>query len=234
MSDLQGLRRVALGALALAVLVGIVSIGMGLAAVGDFEALAFGHVETILRAGPQGAVLWRWSNFLDVFYSYLLLAPIALYGHRLLRDRKPWLADLGLLAAVAYIVIGAASAAALAIAGSGLIEAYSTASSTAERDAITDSFTLLRDIFYYGIWQTLDPITAGSWLIAYGWLMRGDQPRLGRLIVMIGAGLWAGALGTMLDVHSLPGLALIFGGALALWLVWVVIAGRQQPSNIKP
>ncbi|CAN5570552.1 hypothetical protein BH23CHL7_BH23CHL7_10290 [soil metagenome] len=233
MSDLAGLRRVALGALILAAFVGAVSIALGWLAVGDLEALAFGHVDTILRAGPQGALLWRWSMFLDIFYSYLLLVPIALYGHRLLRDRKPWLADLGLFAAVAYIALGAASASALAIAGSGMIEAYSTAAE-AERLAIIASFTLLRDVFYYGIWQTLDPITAGSWMIAYGWLLLADRPRLGRLLVTVGAGCWTLALMTVLEVHSLAALALIIGGAIGLGLLWILIAGRRQPKGRRP
>ncbi|HWH24193.1 MAG TPA: hypothetical protein VNW68_04765, partial [Candidatus Limnocylindria bacterium] len=212
MSDLHVLRRVALGGIILALIVGAVSVALGIAAVGDIEALTFGHVDTILRAGPEAAVLWRWSMLLDMFYSYLLLAPLALYGHRLLRERKPWLADLGLAGALAYISIGAASAASLAIAGSALIESYATASPE-QQTSIVASFMLLRDIFYFAIWQTLDPITAGTWVFATGWLLLADRRWLGRLLVVLGSALWTLAAMTMLGVHSLAVLALIFGVA---------------------
>ena len=36
---------------------------------------------------------------------------------------------------------------------------------------------------------------------------------------------------TMLGVHSLAVLALIFGVALVLWLAWIVIDGRRRPRQ---
>jgi hypothetical protein len=228
-SDLQALRRLAIIGVVLAIVLAFVSTALGLAAVGDLEAFAFGHVETILRGGPQAAPLWRWAMLLDVFYSYLLLVPLALYVHRLLRDRKPWLADLGLVGALAYMLLGAASAAGLAIAGSSLIAAYATAP-PAEQVAIQTSFQLLRDIFYFGVWQMLDAITAGTWVLSSGWLLLVDRPRLGSFLVLLGGGLWILALMTMVGVHSLAVLAAIFGGVLAVWLIWILIDQKRRTS----
>jgi len=230
MSDLQTLRRVALAGVLLAVVLGGASTALIFASVGDFEAFTFGHVDTILRAGPQAAPLWRWAMLTDMLFSYLLLAPLALYGHRLLRERKPWLADLGLFGALAYITLGAASAASLAIAGSSLIESYGAASPE-QQVAIVTSFTLLRDVFYYAIWQTVDAITLGTWLFASGWLLLSDRPRLGRLLVVLGGGTWSGGLMTMVGVHSLAVVALIFGAALGLWLLWLVVYARRGPGQ---
>lgn len=60
-------------------------------------------------------------------------------------------------------------------------------------------------------------------------LLRADRPLLGRLLVVLGAGAWAAAVMTMLDVHS-P--AVIGAGLLvllAIWLVRVVMARRRRP-----
>jgi len=222
--DLEELRRVALAGVVLALILGAVSTALGVAAVG-LEAFAFGHVDTILGAGAQAAPLWRWAMLLDIFYSYLLLIPLALYGHRRLRNRKPWLADLGLVGALAYMLLGAASAGALAIAGSALMVDYETA--TAEgRVAIETSFRLLRDVFAFGIWQLVDAITAGTWVASSGLLLMSDRPKLGRLLLVVAAALWLLALMTMLGLHSLGVLAGIGGVVVVLYVAWTVLAKR--------
>lgn len=193
-----------------------------------FEATTFGHPDAILGRGPEAALLFRWAFLGDMFYSYLLLVPLAVFLHRRLRERRPWLADLGLAAALAYIFLGGAGAAILATAGSSLIEAFSAAT-PAEQPAIATSYELVRDIVYFALWQTLDAITLGTWVFSVGWLLLADRPLLGRLLIVLGAGAWVAAVMTMLDVHSL---AVIGAGLLlllAIWLAWVVIARRPRP-----
>ena len=234
MADLQTLRRLAIIGVVLSVIFGIAVVVLSIAAVGNLEAMVFGDVETVLRAGPQAAPLWRAAMLADMLNSYLFLLPLALYGHRLLRDRKPWLADLGLAGALAYIFIGAASAAALAMAGSSLIASYAEAG-PAEQAAITTSFAMLRDIFYFGIWQLLDGITAGTWVFTSGLLLLPDRPRLGRLLVVLGIGFWLAAAMTMLDVHSTAVLVAIFTGVVVVWLLWVLLSrGRQPGQTVQP
>jgi hypothetical protein len=218
--DLASLRRLAIACTGLALPTAAISIGAGLLAVdGNLEALTFGNPDVILPAGVDAAPLWRLSMLTDVFYSYLLLAPLALYLHRRLRERGPWLADLGLAGAMAYIFLGAAGAASLGIAGSSLIESYANADEAA-RAAITASFVLLRDIFYFGVWQTIDPIAAGTWVFSVGWLLRGERPSIGRVLIVLAGGLWAGSVATMLGIHSLAALGVIVAGAVAVWLLW--------------
>lgn len=229
MTDVDQLRRMARIGVALAIGVGVVSTGLILSAFNwNFEAVTFGDPATILAGGSQAAPLWRWGMLGDMFYSYLLLLPLALFIHRRLRDRRPWLADLGLSGALAYIFLGGASAAILAIAGSSLIEAYAAATAgSADQVAILTSFKLLRDIFYFGVWQTLDAITAGTWMFSTGWLLLGNRPVLGRLLVALGVGVWVGGAMTMLAVHSLAALAVIFGVVLVGWVGWVALAGTR-------
>jgi hypothetical protein len=229
MNDIGVLRRLAIAGVLLAVILVPVSVVLGMAATdGDFDALVFGDPTTVLGAGAKAAPLWRWAMLLDMLDSYLLLVPLALFVHRRMRDRRPWLADLGLIGALAYIFLGGASAAILGIAGSSLIENYAAAP-LAEQPAIATSFRLLRDIFYFGIWQTLDGITAGTWILTTGGLLLSDRPLLGRILVMLGAAAWLAALMTALDVHSLAVWAAIFAGALFVAVGWFALA-RTLPG----
>jgi hypothetical protein len=78
MTDLDALRRLAIIGAALAVILGVVGVVVALAAFdGDRDAFAF-RPETILGRGPDTALLWRWAMLSDMFYSYLLLVPLAL------------------------------------------------------------------------------------------------------------------------------------------------------------
>jgi len=95
--------------------------------------------------------------------------------------------------------------------------------------AIAASFGLLRDALYFGVWQTLDAITAGTWIFSVGWLLLVDRPVLGRLLVVVGISLWALALMTMLDIHSLAVVGASLVAVLVVWLGWVVIdRGRRE------
>ena len=218
MTDLNALRRLALIGVLLAIVIGVPSTLAALAASGgDFEA----------------ALLFRWAFLGDMFYSYLLLVPLALFLHRRLRERRPWLADLGLAGAFAYIFLGGAGAAILATAGSSLVEAYAAAA-PADRPAIATSYELVRDIVYFALWQTLDGFTAGTWMFSVGWLLLADRPRVGRLLVPLGVAGWAFAVITMLDVHSLAVLGAVLLLALAAWLAWVLIDRRRGQRVARP
>jgi hypothetical protein len=230
--DLDSLRRLAIACVVAAVLLAVVSTAFALVVTGgSLEAFLVGDPATVLGAGASAAPLWRWAMLLDMFYSYLLLVPLALFVHRRLRARRPWLADLGLFGAAAYIVAGGASAAILGIAGSSLIESYATASA-ADQVGIAASFALLRDSLFFGVWQTFDALTAGTWVLSTGVLLLADRSLLGRLLVLLGVGIWLFACATMLGIHSLPVLAAIIGGVLLAWIGWTALARR--PRDIRP
>ena len=187
---------------------------------------------SIVDGGAGAAALFHWGAIGDMLYSYLLLVPLALYLHALLRPRKPWLADLGLVGALAYIVVGGAGAAILASAGASLIDAYATAPPP-DRFAISTSFHVLTNLVFFGLWQTLDPIGLGAWLLSVGWLIRPDRRALGMLLVVFGAGLLAASVRTMLGLY---GLNVLVGGSLVLvlaWALWVALdrAGQRDRST---
>jgi hypothetical protein len=228
--DLDALRRLAMVGVLLAIAIGIVStLAVLVAFGGDPEAAIFGEPAAILGRGRDAALLFRWAFLGDLLFSYLLLVPLALFLHRRLRERRPWLSDIGLVGALAYIFLGGAGAAILATAGSSLIEAYADAA-PADRLAIATSYELVRDLVVFALFQTLDAITLGTWVLSVGWLLLTERPLVGRLLVVLGVGLWAAALMTMLDVHSLAVIGAGLLVALAAWLVWVVIDRRRRPQ----
>jgi hypothetical protein len=224
-SDLDWLRRLAIYSIALAIVLSVPSSLAFFAAFGgDVEATIFGEPAAILGRGASAAVLLRWGAILDMFYSYLLIVPLALFLHRRLRPIKPWLADLGTIGAMAYIFVGAAGAAILATVGSSLVEAYGAAA-PADQPAIATAFDMLRNIVYFGLWQMLDPITAGIWISSVGWLLLSERRLVGRFLVVLGVGLMGLSGTTMLGIHSLT---VLLGGVAVILLVWLawVVAGR--------
>jgi hypothetical protein len=232
-SDLDALRRFARYSVVLAVVISVPATLAFVAAFGwDVEASIFGDPAAILDRGTDAAVLLRWGAIGDLFYSYLLLAPLALFLHRRLRPNGPWLADIGTLGAFAYIFVGGAAAATLAIVGSSLVEAHATAL-PADRAAIATSFDVVRNLVFFAIWQLLDAITAGTWILSVGWLLLGERRVVGRLLVVLGTGFLAMSVLTMLGIHSLAVLVAALVVVLVAWAGWVVLdrsRGRLRAS----
>lgn len=228
-NDLDTLRRVALYSSLLALAIAFAANTVYFSAFGwDIEAGFYGDPAAILGRGAGAASLLRWGVIGDVFYGYLLWVPLALFLHRRLRPTKPWLADLGTIGALAYIFVGAAGAAMLATAGSSLVEAYATALPQ-DRAAIATSFDVLRNVVFFGLWQTLDPITAGTWVASVGWLLLDVRRVLGRLLIMVAIGLFGLSLMTMLGIHSLAALAVDALVVVLAWAGWVIV-DRGRPS----
>ena len=222
------LRRVAAGAAALAIVIGVTSSIQFLAAYRfDFQALLV-DPGSIVGGGPSTAALFHWGAIGDMLYSYLLLAPVALYLHDRLRPRLPWLADLGAVGAFGYIFIGAAGAGMLAAAGPPLIDAYAAAAGP-DRLAIASTFNLLTTAVFLGLWQTVEVIPLGLWIVSVGWVIRREHRALGRFLVVAGVGLFAASLRTVLGVYSLSVLVTGVAFVILVWGGWMV-TGRMGKS----
>jgi len=199
--DLSSLRRLALYSSLLAIAIAVIANLAYFSAFGwDLKAGFYGDHAAILGRGATAASLLRWGVIGDLFYGYLLWIPMALFLHRRLRPLKPWLADLGTVAAFAYIFVGAAGAAMMATAGSSLVEQYANALPL-DRAAIATSFDVLRNVVFFGLWQTLDPITAGTWVASVGLLLKTERRWLSSLLIVIAVGLFSLSLMTMLEIR---------------------------------
>ena len=227
------LRRLAIAGVGLALVVAVPASVALVAAFGwDVEALLStgSDLRAIVAGGHSAAVLLHWGALGDMLYSYVLLVPLALYLHSRFRERGPWLADLGTVAAFAYIFVGGAGAAILAFGGPSLIDAYASALAP-ERVPILASFSELRDIVVFGLWQTLDPITLGVWILSVGWLIRPERRATGVLLVVLGLGTASVSALTALGTPGLAKVALGWGLPVLGWALWFIAAratGRER------
>ena len=230
--DLGALRRLTVASVLLAVVIAVPSTYAFVAAFGfDVEAAIFGDPAAILGRGPEAAALLHWGALGDMLYSYLLLVPLALYLHRKLRPRKPWLADLGTAGAFAYIFVGASSAAILATVGPSLIEAYAAAAPV-DRQPIAISYGVMRDVVFFALWQTLDAITAGTWVLSVGWLILPENRARGLLLMAFGVAGLALGLQTVLGLHRLSYLAAGVAVPLAIWAGWLILDRLSQRERL--
>jgi hypothetical protein len=161
-------------------------------ATGGVSAAGTPDTHAMVATGVSGAGLVRWASFLDLF-GYLLLAPLALYLHR--RFRQDPLIDLYTVAALAYILFGALGAIILATAAPQLIRDYATANA-AQRESIATTLSTLNQVVSVGLWQILEGIPAGVWLIGIGTSVYHAKHRLlsfvpfalGGLLLLIAVG----------------------------------------------
>jgi hypothetical protein len=148
----------------------------------NFSIPAVSDPMSVLTTGSRGADLWRLGSFLDMF-GYLSAVPLVLYLATRFRG-EPGI-DFFTLAGILYLVMGALAAIIFALAAAPLIREYATNPSA--KDAIATTFVALYRITTPGIWQTLNGILAGTWLLGIGRLawMRGSR---GLAPVLIGFG----------------------------------------------
>jgi hypothetical protein len=232
LGDLDRLRRVAVAGVVLAVIVSIPANVAFFAAFGwNIEAAVFGTPGAILPGGASSAALLRWGAFGDALYSYLLLVPLALFLHRRLRPNGAWLADLGAVAGLAYIFVGGAGAVILAIAGSSLVDAYAKAPLT-EQPAIALLFDVLRRIVFLALWQLIDAITLGTWILSTGLLLLHERFATSRLLVVLGLGLLSASVMTLTGTSSLAVLVAGLIVALLAWAGWVFFDRGRAPREI--
>jgi hypothetical protein len=230
-TDELGLRRLAIVGVLLAGVVAVPASIAFIAAFGwDLEAAISGNPSGIIDGGPTTAALLRWGAIGDMFFSYLLLVPLALYLNARLRPRRPWLADLGALGAFAYIFVGAAGAAILASSGPPLIEAYATARPS-EHVEILNSFETLRNIVFLGLWQTLDVVTLGVWILSVGWLIRPHRRILGALLVALGLGTMTVSVLTPLGLPGLIKVGIALGLPGLAWAGWLIVDRAIQQNR---
>ncbi len=118
----------------------------------------------LLGGGASGASLLQWASVVDLF-GYLLVAPLVMYLHHRFRDNPRMV--LYTAAGFAYILVGALGAVIFLAAGPMFLRDYVSAGGT-QQTAITTTFTALYQIVVKGLWQTLESIAGGVWLLGSG------------------------------------------------------------------
>ena len=175
---------------------------------------------TMIAIGPRGADLLRWGMVLDGLGSYLLLAPLALYFWGWLKPERPNLANLYTLCGLAYMLVGAIGAFALAAALPLLVAAYGPASA-AQRETLQIVFNTFFTVVYLGLWNPLEVILLGIWLLGLGpWIARA-RPALGRFTQLVGLAALLDAVGRIFGLDSVFNIGVsALLARLPFWLLW--------------
>src|SRR5258708_32405665 len=174
-----------------------VACGVVVAAAVNFNLSLAAFSGTMITIGPGGAELLRWGMVLDGLGSYLLLGPLALYLWEGFKPERPALANLYSLCGLAYILVGAMGAFALAAALPPLIVAYGPASA-AQRETLQVVFDTTFNVVYRGLWNPLEVVLLGVWLLGVGPWIASTRPALGRFTQLEGLAALLAAAGPVL------------------------------------
>lgn len=157
---------------------------------------------------PDRLGVFRWAALTDMLGYYLATVPVALYLRQRLAGRQPYLADVAATGAVIYATIGATAAMVLA-AGVPL----------GPGEAVLE---LWEQVVMAGMWQTLQGVPFGAFMLAVAQLLRGRRPGLAAASAIIGVAAWVTVVGRMAEIDWLAAPAIVAWVALyPAWMLWV-------------
>lgn len=211
------------GVTVLAGLTSAASLVVGLAGA-DYDFEAFSEAESFIALGAEAADPVLWGFWLSMFGSYLLLAPVALHLWRRQRQDTAQVADLSMLAAAAYILLGAAGAGVLASTLPDMMQQYATAPAGAA-DQLLARFDFVRRIAEDGLQGVVQNTAGAVWFLGMGAVLRRDRAVVGWLAVLVGVALVVNTLAILIDVESLRTIGLTGHVLLApLWSIGMGVA----------
>ncbi len=213
MKKAVGITAIASGVLALACLVLSV-----IAASFNFDAIS----NPVLMLSMPGASvgLLRWSMIADLFGYYLLLLPAIFYLHDWMKSRTPWCSFLT-FCGTSYVLVGAIGASVLAVAGSSLVSTFQNAT-TGNQEQLKQSFQVLIDMVYGGMWNLLEVILGGVWWLGVGIFLRSELKTLGFVTIILGFFTLVDGVGAILEMKILSEAGLNVYLLLApVWAIWL-------------
>lgn len=181
------------------------------------------------------ALAW-WPSIFDFFGFYLLLLPLAVYLHNLLKTEAPDWMTLISIAGIGYILFGAMGAATLAVIFSSQAAAFAAAESGAAQQMHTLIFEAFGDAIQRGVWGILDPILAGIWWTGLGLFLRKRTAVLGWFTLVLGGVNVAGGISAALGFAAAAGIGLnvyfLMAPTWAGWLGFLLL--RKHPNLMRP
>lgn len=182
----------------------------------------------LVTIGAERAPILRWAYLLDAVGWYLLLVPLILFLRS--RFREEGLADLAAVGGLAYVVMGSMAAVLMATAAPRLIETFAgTAGPTREAARLT--FAVLSEGVHQGVWQTLDPIALGVWLLITGIHLRSAGAGvLGIIPLVLGVAAFVAAALTALGASTLALVVFAPGVVFPLWVLWMGVRLLRRPD----
>lgn len=188
----------------LSAVLSIACLGVGAIAV-DYDLEAFSNPQLVLYYATHYRAAY-WFNILDMFGYYLLVLPLIMYCHQQYKFRTPWLGTFT-VCGVAYVLVGAIGAAALAVTWELLLQLHLTAEGTA-KETIEIVFVAITSIVTKGFWNILETLFATVWFAGAGRFLYSENKFLGTLGMITGAGTLLDGAGNITGVNSLAEIGL--------------------------
>jgi hypothetical protein len=196
----------------------------------DTNAL-FSDPTPLLLIGSTGANWFHWSMVFDLF-GYLSFAPIAVLGYTWFRAKGPNMVLLYSICGVLYSVIGSIGAISLGVVVSTLAREYPTAAAS-QQEAMHVMINVFYSMIVRGLWNPLEILLLGIWLLGIGSFLRSERTALGVLTLTIGGFAMIDALGWIMQVELIFRVGVFGISLLIVWGAWLGISVLRRPIRIK-
>ena len=223
---------------------GILSITGGLTAIvgiylfngaANFDTTVFKNPRILLGRTDLDATLLKWSMIANMFGYYLLMLPAVFNFHQYLKTKTAWNWLLGWSGAT-YVFMGAAGAAILSVVWQASIIEYPVATA-AQQEIILRHFQLSGQLFYGGIWNTLEMVLAGIFWLGLGLVVKEESPSFGWTTIILGCAYLLSGVGNITagNVMSDTGINVFLLLPVA-WQIWagIILVSKNKEPNYSP
>ncbi len=173
----------------------------------------------IVRLGADHAGFFRWAGLLDMVGTYLLFLPLAVYLRRRFRGVHAAIMDMGTVAAVVALGVGAAGAAVWASAAP-LISAHASASPN-ERPYLEVTFaTVIHAVT--AVWHYVTGPALAVWFGSVAIAARAQWRGFAAYSMVLAVSAALGSIGAaLLPNATSTGPTTLFFAPLAVWAAWL-------------
>jgi hypothetical protein len=184
----------------------------------------------LLLIGSTGADWFHWSMAFDLV-GYLSFVPVAVLGYKWFRARGPNIVLLYSICGVSYSLIGSIGAISLGVVVPTLARGYPTAT-PGQQEAMHVIINVFYSVIVRGLWNPLEILLLGIWLLGIGSFLRSEQTALGVLTLIIGGFAMLDALGWILQVELIFRVGVFGISLLIAWGAWLGVNVLRQPIEI--
>jgi hypothetical protein len=129
---------------------------------------------------------------------------------------------------VSYSLIGSIGAISLGVVVPTLARAYPTAT-PGQQDAMHVIINVFYSMIVRGLWNPLEILLLGIWLLGIGWFLRSERTVLGALTLIIGGFAMLDALGWIIQVEVIFRVGVFGISLLIAWGAWLGINVLRRP-----
>jgi Domain of unknown function (DUF4386) len=195
----------------------------------DANAL-FSDPTPLLLIGSTGANWFHWSMAFDLF-AYLSFVPVAVLGYKWFRAKGPNIVLVYSICGVLYSAIGSIGAISLGVVVPTLAREYPT-STPSQQEAMHVIINVFYSMIVRGLWNPLEILLLGIWLLGIGAFLRSERTALGVLTLIIGGFAMLDALGWIIQVELIFRVGVFGISLLIVWGAWLGINVLRRPIEI--